>query len=383
MIKLELRGKVFTVDRNILMNVKGTYFDSMLSSSWQPNADGVYVIDQPHEGFDRILDCLSTGKINCKGLTDHEIDCVYYNLDYFLIPFTRVWDYSIVNPIEHLALDICIQIKDGRLCGSHVNWRDTDYSIKIWNLDTNIMESSLEGHTSDISCIIPLQDGRICSCSDDKSIKIWNTESGQCELTYIGHTRDVTCVIQLMDGRLCSGSYDITIKLWNKDSGVCELTIDIGSDPSSIVQLRDSRICSGDLYGKINIWNITTGVCEMALDGHYTAVMATVAIDELRVCSCSDGTIKVWNVSSGVIERALHEASNESEDYVMDMILLFDGRLCCVHKNGNLKIWNIERAVCELRVTVSSSLRLVRVIQLHDGRLVVSDGSGLLQMIGS
>jgi hypothetical protein len=43
----------------------------MLSSSWQPNSDGVYVIDQPNEGCDRVLDCLSTGKLNRKGLTDH------------------------------------------------------------------------------------------------------------------------------------------------------------------------------------------------------------------------------------------------------------------------------------------------------------------------
>jgi hypothetical protein len=72
--RLELRGKIFTEDRKILMNVEGSYFHSMLSSSWRPNSDGVYVIDQPHEGFDRILDCLSTGRLHCKGLTVHEIE---------------------------------------------------------------------------------------------------------------------------------------------------------------------------------------------------------------------------------------------------------------------------------------------------------------------
>jgi WD domain, G-beta repeat/BTB/POZ domain len=388
MIKLELRGKIFTVDRNILMNVKGTYFDSMLSSSWQPNADGVYVIDQPHEGFDRILDCLATGKINCKGLTDHEIECVYYNLDYFLIPFTRVWDYSIVNPIEHIVLHNCIQIKDGRLCGSKFSkyWSERDYSIKIWNMDTNIMERSLEGHTSDITCIIHLRDGRICSSSQDKSIKIWNTESGVCELTCIGHTDMATCVIQLIDGRLCSSSKDSTIQIWRSDTGVCELRINTGYR-FCIVQLRDGRICSGDSLGNMNIWNITTGLCEMALDGHFTAVTAIVVIDELRVCSCSMvETVNVWNVSSGVCERALEPLEGVLRglhDYVADMVLLFDGRLCGVLNNKSMQIWNVERGVCELRVTVTSSLSLERVIQLHDGRLVISDSSGLLYIAGA
>jgi BTB/POZ domain len=64
MIVLELRGKIFTADRDVLMNASGTYFSGMLSSGvWQPNSDGVYVIDRPSEGFDRILECLSTGKL--------------------------------------------------------------------------------------------------------------------------------------------------------------------------------------------------------------------------------------------------------------------------------------------------------------------------------
>jgi hypothetical protein len=86
MIVLSLRGKIFTVAKDSLIKVIGTYFYGMLSSGvWQPNSDGVYVIDRPNEGFDRILECLSTGKLDCHGLTDYEIDCVYGNLDYFIM----------------------------------------------------------------------------------------------------------------------------------------------------------------------------------------------------------------------------------------------------------------------------------------------------------
>jgi BTB/POZ domain len=83
MIVLSLRGKIFTVTKDSLIKVTGTYFYGMLSSGvWQPNCDGVYTIDRPSEGFDRILDCMETGRLECKGLTDYEIDCVYGNLDY-------------------------------------------------------------------------------------------------------------------------------------------------------------------------------------------------------------------------------------------------------------------------------------------------------------
>jgi WD40 repeat protein len=53
-------------------------------------------------------------------------------------------------------------------------------------------------------------------------------------------------------------------------------------------------------------------------------------------------------------------------------ILLLDGRMCSVSDDGSVKIWDIETGVCDLTVQVCNSL-LYRVIQLQDGRLVVSE----------
>jgi WD40 repeat protein len=265
MIILSLRGKIFTVAKDSLIKVMGTYFYGMLSSGvWQPNSDGVYIIDRPSEGFDRILECLSTGKLNCKGLSDYEIDCVYANLDYFLIPFTREWDYSKVSPIEGLDLNVHLVLQDGKLCCTSTN----DYSICIYNMDTNIIESNMKRHTDFVRVIIQLKDGRLCSTSFDKSIKLWNIESGLCNLTINGHTDYVYYVIQLLDGRLCSGSSDKKFKIWDNSSGACQLVINAGHHSNCIVQLRDGRICSGDEVGNIKAWNIATGVHEMTLSGH-------------------------------------------------------------------------------------------------------------------
>jgi WD40 repeat protein len=372
MIVLSLRGKIFTAAKDSLIKVIGTYFYGMLSSGvWQPNSDGVYVIDRPSEGFDRILECLSTGKLDCRGLTDYEIECVYANLDYFLIPFTREWDYSRVSQIETLDLIVYLQLQDGRLCGCR-----SEKSISVYNMDTNIIEKSMHGHSDTIRGIIQLEDGRLCSCSSDMSIKLWDIESGLSNLTINGHTSWVSCVIQLLDGRLCSGSYDMKIKIWNKDSGACDLTICNNGYPIRIVQLRDGRICSGGYYGYIKIWNIATGVCELTLKGHTNAIWAIVVIDELRICSCSDDeTIKVWNVSTGACERTLERHT----DYLYDMVLLLDGRLCSASGDGSVKIWNVDTGVCAL--AVQTSISLSKVIRLDDGRLLVSDHSSCLAYI--
>jgi WD40 repeat protein len=374
MIKLELRGKIFTVDRNILINVSGTYFTGMLSSGvWQPNDDGVYIIDRPSEGFERILDCLSTGKLDCDGLSDYEIECVYSNLDYFLVPFTRVWNYSKVAHREDIKLSVHLQLKDGRLCGNR-----EDHTICLFNMDTDTVETTMEGHTDDIHCIIRLQDERVCSCSCDNTIKLWSIESGQCDLTLVGHDDFVHCLIQLLDGRLCSGSYDKTIKIWRTDTGVCEVSMNDGTDNEDIyeeinsvaciAQLRNAYLCIGDYRGDIIIWNLSTEMSEITLSGHDSYITATVIIDEERICSCStDKKIKIWKIPSGVCDITL----NGHTSRINHMVLLVDRRLCSISYDSSVKIWNLDTGVCDLSTAVGSVSQR-KVMQLNDGRLLVS-----------
>jgi WD40 repeat protein len=193
-------------------------------------------------------------------------------------------------------------------------------------------------------------------------------DSGQCELNIVGHFNSYgICVIQLMDGRLCNGSDDDTIKVWNKVSGVCEVSIDAETSVYCIAQLRDGRICSGH-YRSVKVWNLSTRLCEMTLDGHTGVISAIVVIDELRMCSSDcHKTINVWNVSTGICEVTLEEHT----DAISDMILLFDGSICTVNHYGSARIWNKDTGECEVNIQVCYS-DLYRVVQLHDGRLVVS-----------
>jgi WD40 repeat protein len=302
---------------------------------------------------------MSTGELSTEGLNSYDEDCVYDNLKYFMIPH----EYSKVSTIENLKLIVYLQLKDGRLCGC-----TADHSVCIYNMDRNIVETTMKGHTSFICAIIQLEDGRICSSSSE-IIKLWSLKSGQCVLSINGHNS--ACGLLLIDGSLCSGSGDGTIRIWSKDYGVSELSIRSGYHIYCLAQLKNGSICTGHGHGTINLWNIATGVCEMTLNGHTDGVWAIVVIDELRICSCSeDTTVRVWNISTGASERTLEGHA----DGVMGMILLFDGRICSVSADSSVKIWNKDTGVCELSVHISPSY-LLEVVQLQNGQLVVSDNS--------
>jgi hypothetical protein len=83
---------------------------------------------------------------------------VYANLDYFLIPFTRVWDYSRVSQMENLYLLVYLQVQDSRLCGYY----RSDSRIAIYNMDTTVIEKIMKGHGDSIRGIIQVEDGRLC-----------------------------------------------------------------------------------------------------------------------------------------------------------------------------------------------------------------------------
>jgi BTB/POZ domain/WD domain, G-beta repeat len=366
-LKLNVRGKKFTVYKDTLIRVPGTYFFGMLSSSmFMPDFEGEYFIDRFHEGFDRILEYLRTGVLSSKGLNEYEVDCVYDNLNYFNIPHQPIRKYQKASVVEGFKCAYYTQLQDGRVCGGT---GDKAKNIRIYNMDTGTKESTLLGHTDYIRGIIQLEDGRLCSCSDDKTIRLWSIDSGENTSTINGHTGHVNCILQLLDGRLCSGSQDSTVRVWSKNTGACDLTINTESPVVSLAILADGRVYGGLESGSIKLFSLITGACASTFKGH-TGWVRQLLIDatDSRLYSCSkDGKIKVWNTRIGVCERTLEGHS----DYVTDMVLLKDGRLCSSSIDGSIKLWNASSGVCERSVDHGDGVKgFMRVLQLHDGRLL-------------
>jgi WD40 repeat protein len=183
MMKLNLRGQVFDTTKYTLLDGDDTYFSVLLSSViWELDGNGEYFIDRCGNGFDRILEYMSTGVLSTEGLNCYDEDCVYDNLKYFKIPHKSRWSYSKLSTFQNFKRRVYLQLRDGRLCGS-----TDDNSMCICSVDSNIVETTIKGHTSYICSIIQLEDGRLRSCSYDKTIRIWSLETRKCELSIKGH----------------------------------------------------------------------------------------------------------------------------------------------------------------------------------------------------
>jgi WD40 repeat protein len=125
-------------------------------------------------------------------------------------------------------------------------------------------------------------------------------------------------------------------------------------------QLRYGSLCSGSHDGCIKVWSIITGEMEMSINGHTSRVTGIVVIDELRICSCSswDKTIRVWNTRSGECEKNIGE-----QDPINHFVLLEEGKLWILSKDGTVAMWNVDSGVRELKIRVSSSEDLCKLVQ--------------------
>lgn len=100
--------------------------------------------------------------------------------------------------------------KDGRLASSQ------DKLIKVFNLQNNKCDITIEAHSENVFYVSLLSNGCLVSCSADKLIKIWEIEDNtyKCLQTLSGHTSFVNKVSEISHGRICSCSDDSTLMIW-------------------------------------------------------------------------------------------------------------------------------------------------------------------------
>lgn len=107
-------------------------------------------------------------------------------------------------------------------------------SLKVQQLQTPLLESEeeyeaqhvLQGHEDFVRSVQALNDVCVASSADDKTIKLWNSTTGQLIGTLEGHSTWVACLCPLeprtdadpddpvaTDQFMASGSFDTSIKV--------------------------------------------------------------------------------------------------------------------------------------------------------------------------
>ena len=215
-----------------------------------------------------------------------------------------------------------------------------DSTIQLWNLNTNTLQATLRGHTSNVLSVAFDPNGALlASGSADGTVRLWNPITETLEATLQGHTGDVLSVAFSPDGSLlASGSSDSTIRLWNLVTETLEATLEAHMDSVLSVAFSPDGLllASASDDGLVGLWDPHTEILQATL-GHESPVLSVAFSpdSDLLATGSTDGTARLWDPHVPEHKATLgHESPVES--------VAFDGStLVTGSQDGRVRQWEI------------------------------------------
>lgn len=102
-----------------------------------------------------------------------------------------------------------------------------DCLVKVWNLSTRDIHSTLDGHKGSITCVTFSPNGFFCvSGSEDKTVRVWSLTLGLKVFVFSQHQASINSVFVTNDSKRilsvdCNGSH----RLWHVESGIQMVSI--------------------------------------------------------------------------------------------------------------------------------------------------------------
>ena len=290
----------------------------------------------------------------------------------------RVWSVDSPEPLAVLELgsEIASIAVGSRLAAA----ASTDG--RIWMLDLSDRDlrtdSVLTPEGSAVNAVrFSPGEERLVSAHDDGFIRVWDVATGTLLTTLIGHGSRVTSIEFLDSGTLLSGGEDQTVRRWDAQRWQLQDVLIGKANHTWSVSFADDRVrtlisahedCSLRLWspGPDGRWAI-----RRTLTGHGNRIWSVRAARgaAFAVSASEDGHARVWDLERGecFAETGDHHAAVWSADFVGD-----DGRFATGDEKGRLRIWSSASSHPLLELNAHSSR--IRAVVGHPQQAIVSSG---------
>ena len=273
----------------------------------------------------------------------------------------------------HSSIITCMLVlSDGRVVSG-----SDDRSLRVWDPWTGQCLQVMEDHHSRVNCMALLPNGYIISGSSDHSLRVWDPSTGQCLQVLKGHRNPVNCIVALPDGRVISGSDDCSLRVWDPSTGQCLQVLKGHSLPvNCIALLPDGRVVSGSDDRSLLVWDPRTGQCLQVMEGHSGQVKCIAVLPDGHIVSGSlDRFPSVWDPSTGQCLQVLKGHSGQ----VCCIAVLPDGHIVSGSSDRSLRVWDPSADQApQVLETHSGWVRCMAI--LPDGRVVSGSDNGSLHV---
>ena len=228
-----------------------------------------------------------------------------------------------------------------------------DSTIQLWNLNTNTLQATLQGHTSNVLSVAFDPNGSLlASGSADGTVRLWNPVTETLQATLEAHTGDVLSISFNSDGSLlASGSADGTVRLWNPITETLQATLEAHMDSVLGVAFSPDGLllASASDDGLVGLWDTHTETLQATL-GHESPVLSVAFSPDgdLLATGSTDGTARLWDPHVPEHKATLgHESPVESVAFDGDMLVTGS-------QDGRVRQWEITSETAPTSATQRS-----------------------------
>lgn len=211
----------------------------------------------------------------------------------------------------------------------------SDYTIRLWDVETRKPLRTLLGHWDDVEDFAFVDDDTGVSVSRDHRIFIWDLRTGAVQRILEEHEKDVLAV-EYAKGSIYSSGDDMTLRKWDQRSGTLLHTwgpFEQETDTCAI-DARHDRVVLGADDGRIRIFDSTTGEPVTEIQAHASGIkkVAVSPVNGDILSAAYDQRVLIWDSQSFDLKRELdrHPATwersfNWSPDGTEILAGTFDG----------------------------------------------------------
>ncbi len=241
-----------------------------------------------------------------------------------------------------------VMMPDGK---RFVSIADKDLAVKIWDIETKSLISSLAPNSAHVNTVAVSSDQRyIVTGGDDGIARFWDIDRG-INLRTLELPHSVYTLMISPDNRymLCGSKLQPlskqpgVITVWDFELGILLKTLEgHKGHVTALAMTADSRfILSGGQDGVVHLWDLETGTQLKTMTGHKSAIlMIHVTNDGQHIITGSgDETVRAWVLRGGVLLQNMTHTEN-----VHSMAVSPDGRhIITGSVDGLVEIWDFER----------------------------------------